>query len=120
LLGWGPSVHAVDGVTFEVRRGETLGLSASPERQELPGADNPSPHQTRCRPGSIEGIDTLQVSSRKLRALRRDLQIVFQDPYSSLNPRSTVRRILAEPLIIHGIDRQRREARIGEMLTWSA
>lgn len=117
LLGWGPSVHAVDGVTFEIRRGETLGLvgesgsGKSSLALTILHLIKPAAGQVR-----FEGIDTLRISSRKLRAIRRDLQIVFQDPYSSLNPRSTVRRILAEPLIIHGIDRLGREARIREML----
>src|SRR5438270_6006646 len=117
LLGWGPSVPAVDGVTFEVKRGETLGLvgesGSGKSSLALTILHLIKPAAGRVR---FEGIDTWQVSSRKLRAIRRDLQIVFQDPYSSLNPRSTVRRILAEPLIIHGIDRLRRETRIGEML----
>jgi peptide/nickel transport system ATP-binding protein len=117
LLGFGPSVHAVDGVSFEVRRGETLGLvgESGSGKSTLAQAIL---HLTKPTAGRVifEGNDTLQVPRRRLRALRRDLQIVFQDPYSSLNPRSTVGRILAEPLIIHGFDRPSREARIAEIV----
>jgi oligopeptide/dipeptide ABC transporter ATP-binding protein len=117
LFGPGPSVRAVDGVSFEVRRGETLGLvgESGSGKSTLAQAIL---HLTKPTAGRVvfEGHDTLQVSRRRLRALRRDLQIVFQDPYSSLNPRSTVGRILAEPLIIHGFDPPSREARIAEIV----
>ena len=117
LFGFRSSVHAVDGVSFDVRRGETLGLvgESGSGKSTLAQAIL---HLTKPTAGRVifEGHDTLQVSRRRLRTLRRDLQIVFQDPYSSLNPRSTVGRILAEPLIIHGVDRQTREVRIAEIM----
>lgn len=117
LFGFGPSVHAVDGVSFEIRRGETLGLvgESGSGKSTLAQAIL---RLTKPTAGRVifEGEDILQVSRRRLRALRRDLQIVFQDPYSSLNPRSTVGRILADPLVIHGVDGPSREARIAEIV----
>jgi oligopeptide/dipeptide ABC transporter ATP-binding protein len=116
-IGWGRSVRAVDGVSFEVRRGETLGLVGESGSGKSTVAQSIL-HLTKPTAGTVifDGHDTLQISSRRLRALRRDFQIVFQDPYSSLNPRHTVGRILAEPLIVHGVDRRSRDTRIGEIV----
>lgn len=116
-LGWGTPVRAVDGVSFEVFRGETVGLvgesgsGKSSVAQSIVRLNKPVAGRV-----TFQGIDTMRISSRGLRALRREVQIVFQDPYSSLNPRSTVGQILAEPLIIHGIDKPTRDARVGEIV----
>jgi oligopeptide transport system ATP-binding protein len=112
-------VRAVDGVSFNVRTGETLGLVGESGCGKTTTG--------RCilqleRPtgGRIvfEGIDMVTLDAAELRAVRRRVQVIFQDPYSSLNPRMTVGQILAEPLKVHGIvpDKSRRELRVRELL----
>jgi oligopeptide transport system ATP-binding protein len=120
LFGGRPAVvKAVDGVSFSIRRGETLGLVGESGcgktttgrcilRLELPTS------------GQVifEGQDLAKLSDSALRAMRRRMQVIFQDPYSSLNPRMTVGQIIAEPLAVHGIvpDRAARAARVQELL----
>ncbi len=113
------SVHAVDGVSFTVNRGETLGVVG----------ESGCGKSTTCRcvlrliePTSGEvtydGQDVLGLGGHELRALRRKMQIVFQDPFASLNPRMTVGAILAEALIIHklGATAAEREDRVASLL----
>ena len=102
-------VRAVDGVSFDIGRGETLGLVGES------GCGKSTTGRLllrllRATGGSVhfEGAPVFALRGEALRALRRDMQIVFQDPFSSLNPRMTVRDMLAEPFVIHG---QRRAAR---------
>jgi oligopeptide transport system ATP-binding protein len=112
-------VRAVDGVSFNVHKGETLGLVGESGCGKTTTG--------RCilqleRPtgGRIvfEGIDMVTLDAAELRAVRRRVQVIFQDPYSSLNPRMTVGQILAEPLKVHGIvpHRGERELRVRELL----
>ncbi|HEX9064637.1 MAG TPA: ABC transporter ATP-binding protein [Streptosporangiaceae bacterium] len=97
-------VRAVDGVSFSLRRGEMVALVGES------GCGKTSTAQTILRMteaagGSItvDGQDITSVSQRKLRPLRRGIQMVYQDPYESLDPRFRVRQTVAEPLLVHGI-----------------
>ncbi|HEX5768860.1 MAG TPA: dipeptide ABC transporter ATP-binding protein [Burkholderiales bacterium] len=119
FAGPGGTVRAVDGVSFTLKRGETLGLVGESGCGKTTTG--------RCilqleRPTSgrvlFDGVDLAAIDAVALRAVRRRVQVIFQDPYSSLNPRMTVGQILAEPLKVHGIIRSRsaREARVRELL----
>ena len=112
-------VHAVDGVSFTISRGETLGLVGES------GCGKSTTGRCVLRlieptSGSIayEGQDVLGLGSDDLRALRRKMQIVFQDPFASLNPRMTVGTILGEALIIHELasSAKEREDRVASLL----
>jgi oligopeptide transport system ATP-binding protein len=103
-------VHAVDGVSFDIGAGETLGLVGES------GCGKSTTGRCILRliePSSGEilfkGVDVGKMDSNALRALRRDMQIIFQDPYASLNPRLTVGAIVGEALTIHGLAKSRRE-----------
>jgi oligopeptide/dipeptide ABC transporter ATP-binding protein len=107
-------VHAVDGVDLEIHRAETLGLvgesgcGKSTLGRVLLRLEQPTSGRIL-----FEGRDISSLSSSEMKRLRRRVQIIFQDPYSSLNPRRTVYSTLAEPLIIHGIgSRSERRARV--------
>src|SRR5438067_5997209 len=112
-------VHAVDGVSFDIGRGETLGLVGES------GCGKSTTGRCILRlieptSGEIwfEGKDTTALSGGELRALCRDMQIIFQDPYASLDPRMTVGAIIGEALIIHKLARNRQEfeERVVELL----
>jgi oligopeptide/dipeptide ABC transporter ATP-binding protein len=124
------AVQAVSGVSFDVKRGETLGLvgesgcgksttarvvlrlleaTSGEVLYRAEGADDPEL--------AADIVDIAGADKDILRALRRDMQIVFQDPYASLNPRMTVASIVAEPLVVHGIgNRAERIDRVKELL----
>lgn len=112
------AVRAVDGLTFDIYSGETLGLvgesgcgKSTTGRALL--------HLTPPTAGTVlfDGEDLAALSPPALRAARRHMQIIFQDPYASLNPRLTIGRIIEEPLIIHNLgDASQRQSRVRELL----
>jgi ABC-type oligopeptide transport system ATPase subunit len=110
--------RAVDDVSFEIAPGETLGLVGESGSGKSTTA-YAILQLVKPTSGSIrfEGTELTELSAAQLRPLRREMQIIFQDPYSSLDPRLTVEEIVAEPLEVHGVgDRAARRARIEELL----
>ena len=102
-------VKAVDGVTFEIREGETLGLvGESGSGKSTTGYC--ILQLLKPTSGSIRflGQELTTLGREDLRRMRREMQIVFQDPYSSLDPRMTVGDIVSEPLVVHGVGNKRR------------
>jgi peptide/nickel transport system ATP-binding protein/oligopeptide transport system ATP-binding protein len=102
------SVQAVDGVSFEVNRGETLGIvgetgcGKSTTARLIMRLLEPTGGEVR-----FDGRDITHLKGAPLKAVRREMQMIFQDPYSSLNPRKTVGSIIAEPFAIHGLEREK-------------
>jgi oligopeptide/dipeptide ABC transporter ATP-binding protein len=110
-------VHAVDDVTLAVDEGETVGLVGES------GCGKSTLGRTIVRlleptEGSVtfEGRDISKLRTRALRPLRREMQMVFQDPYASLNPRKRVGSIIGTPLKIHGVEKSERRQRVQELL----
>jgi peptide/nickel transport system ATP-binding protein len=117
-------VRAVDDVSFDVQRGETLalvgesGCGKTPTARCILRAYHPSGGQILFRTTSGEVVDLVGVPRASMRPLRREMQMIFQDPYASLNPRMTVLDIISEPLLVHGVkDRQARVDRTEELLS---
>jgi oligopeptide transport system ATP-binding protein len=111
-------VRAVDDVTLEIKQGETLGLvGESGCGKSTLGRTILRLHKPTEGRVFFEGVDLSGLSNRELRHYRRQMQIIFQDPFSSLNPRMTVGAMIAEPLQIHGVgDRESRRKRAAELL----
>lgn len=111
-------VKAVDDVSFYVNKGETLGLvgesgcGKSTTGRVLMRLIEPTEGQV-----VFDGKDLTKLKTEEMRQMRKEIQMVFQDPFASLNPRHTVEKILEEPLIVHGVkDKQERKRRVKEML----
>lgn len=111
------TVKAVNGLTFDIQKGETFGLvgesgcGKSTTGRMIMRLLEPTEGQV-----FFKGKDLTAMSDDQLRPLRKEFQIVFQDPYASLNPRMTVGEIIAEPLVVHGIDKTQRQQRVKELL----
>jgi ABC-type oligopeptide transport system ATPase subunit len=111
-------VRAVDGVSFDIAEGETLGLvGESGSGKSTTGYCIIQLLQPTSGSIRFMGRELTELGRAELRRSRREMQIVFQDPYSSLNPRMTVGDTVAEPLQIHGIDtRRERQTKVRELL----
>ncbi len=111
-------VKAVDGVSFEVHRGETLGLvGESGSGKTTVGRAILRLYEPTAGHVEYDGTDLTQLSGEEMRRLRPKLQMIFQDPYASLNPRLTVGTIISEAMIHHGVvPRARRDERVAELL----
>jgi len=111
-------VHAVDDISFDVKQGETLGLVGES------GCGKSTTGRTvlqlyRPTSGSVifDGVDLVKAKGEELRHMRRKLQMIFQDPYASLNPRMTVGEIVGEPLVVHKTASQKEiEERVANLL----
>jgi oligopeptide transport system ATP-binding protein len=112
------AVRAVDGISFDIKRGETLGLVG--ESGSGKSTTGRAVLQLR-RPTSgnvhFEGADLVALKGERLRGMRRKMQMIFQDPYASLNPRMTVGEIVGEPLMVHNVGKAREiEERVKSLL----
>ena len=113
------AVKAVDGISFDVIRGETLGIvgesgcGKSTTARLLLRLMDPTDGSIR-----FEGKEIAHIKGQELKALRREMQMIFQDPYSSLNPRKTVGSIISDPFVIHGMkkDAKERKAAVQELM----
>jgi peptide/nickel transport system ATP-binding protein/oligopeptide transport system ATP-binding protein len=110
-------IHSVCGVGFTLGRGETLGIvgesgsGKSTIARCILGLERPTSGQVRFR-----GSDTAEMSGREMSDFRKRVQIVFQDPYSSLNPNMTVNAIVGDPLRVHGVASSERQSRVADAL----
>ena len=115
-------IRAVDGVSFHLARGETLalvgesGCGKTTVARCILRALAPTSGSIRFTPENGATIDLAPLSRSQLRPLRRDMQMIFQDPYASLNPRMLVGDIIAEPMLVNGVPAGKRQSRVLELL----
>src|SRR5262249_31339142 len=116
-------VRAVDGVDFHIDEGETLGLvgesgcGKTTTARCVLRAIEPTRGEILVRVGGGSVVELGQLAASELRALRREMQMIFQDPFTSLNPRMTLFDLVGEPLLVHGMkSRREREERVAELL----
>ena len=103
-------LHAVDDVTFSIAKGETLGLvGESGCGKSTIGRLILGLHQATSGQILFNGQDIVKMNKKQLHDMRRDMQIIFQDPFSSLNPRMSISEIIGEPLLIHKLVKDRSE-----------
>ena len=112
-------VKAVDDISFDIRPGETLGLvGESGCGKSTVGRCLLRLHEPTSGEVLFEGKNILELSGREMQGLRREMQIIFQDPYASLNPRLSILSIVSEPLKIHGVSNKReRMERVADLLS---
>jgi oligopeptide transport system ATP-binding protein len=113
-------VKAVDGISFTVKRGETLGLvGESGCGKTTTGRCILQLYKPTSGQVIFDGQDLTSLKTKQMRAMRREMQVIFQDPYSSLNPRMTAGNIIGEPLIVHSLVNNKTEYRekVAELLT---
>jgi len=112
------AVKAVDGISFDIYEGETLGLvGESGCGKSTTGRTILQLHRATAGSVKFEGEELTTLKGEALRKMRRKMQMIFQDPYASLNPRMSVGRIVAEPLVVHNIGtKKEREERVAELL----
>ena len=113
------AVRAVDGVSFHIKRGETLGLvGESGCGKSTTGRAILQLYKPTSGEVFFEGQDLTRLKGEQMRRMRRKVQMIFQDPYASLNPRMTVGSIIGEPLEIHGLAKGReKQQRVQELLS---
>jgi peptide/nickel transport system ATP-binding protein len=112
-------LYAVDGVTFKLEKGKTLGVvGESGCGKSTLGRSIIHLHEPTGGQIIFEGNDISKVNNKQLKALRQDMQMIFQDPFSSLDPRMSVSQIIAEPLIIYNVCKSHKELadKVGELM----
>jgi oligopeptide transport system ATP-binding protein len=112
------AVHAVDNISFDVHKGETLGLvGESGCGKSTAGRTILQLYKPTAGSVRFEGVDLVKMKAEELRLSRRKMQMIFQDPYASLNPRMTIGDIIGEPLMVHNLAQPKEiEQRVADLL----